>query len=466
MRLTPTEPKIPKDVGFTDENDIFEYHKFGERLINLVSNINEPLVIALDAPWGSGKSVFIKQWAGLIRERGGSVVYFDAFSNDFHDDAFLALASEIHFLAKDTLDEGDSSTATFLDKAKKVGRAFAPISLRLAAHIGTFGFLSSEYIKAGEESIEAIAKALGNETEKILENTISEKLQKTREEHALLEDFREALESVSKAITEKKKNTNQRLPLIFIVDELDRCRPPFALDVIERMKHLFSVPNVCFVLVTHLPQLETIVRGAYGTDLDSYTYLEKFYHLKVVIPELNNKNQKQRNKYLHHLWKNLNPKFESASVAELVFDEIRCLVNTYELSLRKIERALTNVVLAAATASENQLFVPPVVAGLCIMRQTHPDLYARARENNLTWHEVENFLKIDSNIDENNNLAISREWALGFWQYFVDPNAPQEIIDQYSGLHTRYNLFYNRLSLLQIFTDYIDNLPSPSTHDD
>lgn len=102
------------------------------------------------------------------------------------------------------------------------------------------------------DTIESVLNASGNEAEDALKKTISEKLQKTGEERALLENFRKALENVSRSITEKKSN-HQSPPLVFIVDELDRCRPPFALDVIERIKHLFSVPNVCFVLVLDLP---------------------------------------------------------------------------------------------------------------------------------------------------------------------------------------------------------------------
>ena len=70
MRLTPKEPEIPENGGFTDENDLFGYRDFGGRLANLVQNIDEPLVITLDGPWGSGKSVFVKQWAGLLRACG------------------------------------------------------------------------------------------------------------------------------------------------------------------------------------------------------------------------------------------------------------------------------------------------------------------------------------------------------------------------------------------------------------
>ena len=63
MRLTPCEPVIPENEGFTKENDIFGYRDFADKLANLVQNISEPLVITLDGPWGSGKSVFVKHCA-------------------------------------------------------------------------------------------------------------------------------------------------------------------------------------------------------------------------------------------------------------------------------------------------------------------------------------------------------------------------------------------------------------------
>ena len=474
MRLTPTEPKVPENIGFTEENDIFEYQEFGTRLADLVSNIAEPLVIVLDAPWGSGKSVFIKQWAELIRGRDGSVVYFDAFGNDIHDDAFLALASEIHLLAEKTLGDGNQSSQTFLDTAKKVGKTLAPIGLRLAARVGTAGVLNLEDFRAGGEAFKSAAKFIGDEAEEVLEKTISKKLQKAEKEHESFEKFREALENVSKAITEKKqenneenneekqKNDHQSLPLIFIVDELDRCRPPFALDVIERVKHLFSVQNVCFVLVMDLPQFETAVQGAYGGKFDARTYLEKFYHLKVMLPELNKLhyvNQQKQDRYLDYLWRNLNPEFKDARRDELVLEEFRFLVKAHELSLRQIERALTNVVVAAASAREAQWFVPPVIAGLCIMRQKYRELYKHARENNLTWNDVKDFLKIDSG---RSDTSLSGEkWVITWWRYFVDPDVPPEDVDNHLGMFMREDTFETRRSLQRTLTNYIDNLPNP-----
>ena len=450
MRLTLPEPSDLENVGFTTENDIFGYSKFGERLANLVSNINEPLVITLDAPWGSGKTVFIKQWAGLLKGRGGKVVYFDAFADDFHENAFLTLASQIHSLAKATLSKDEPSIKTFLSATKEVGKVIAPVALGIGLHTVTAGLVN-------REDVESVSKALRDETEK----AILEKLQNVDEERASLKMFREALENLSKAIAnEKKESDHQSPPLVFIVDELDRCRPPFALEVIERIKHLFSVKNVCFVLVMDFPQFETAIRGAYGTEFDAHTYLEKFYQLKIVLPEPDFEDQGRRDKYLSYLWNNLKPQFRGMQPLEIVFDEIKHLANAHALSLRQMEHVMRNIVLIAAYSNEKQLLNSPVTAGLCVMRQTHPKLYDMARENSLLWKDVEEFLKIDSEY---------RNDVLDGWRYLADPNASKEVVAQHSRYWQRYffrqDLSKDRYLLQRVFTNEIDSLLGSQSHE-
>jgi len=78
VQLVPPLLEISDLEGFTPDNDLFGLEPFGERLANLVCGLDRPLVIALDEPWGSGKTVFAKQWAGLLRQREVPVIYFDA----------------------------------------------------------------------------------------------------------------------------------------------------------------------------------------------------------------------------------------------------------------------------------------------------------------------------------------------------------------------------------------------------
>src|SRR5690606_14014056 len=63
-----------------------------------------------------------------------------------------------------------------------------------------------------------------------------------------ISDFKQSL---SKFI----ENSSGGKPLIFFVDELDRCRPNYAVSILEQIKHFFSVPNIVFVLSIDKGQL-------------------------------------------------------------------------------------------------------------------------------------------------------------------------------------------------------------------
>ena len=95
MELFPQAIEIGSEEGFTKEKDIFGRREFGERLARIVCELKTPSVFLLDAPWGSGKTTFIKMWRGELAKQGVRSIYFDAFANDYQQDAFLAIASQI-----------------------------------------------------------------------------------------------------------------------------------------------------------------------------------------------------------------------------------------------------------------------------------------------------------------------------------------------------------------------------------
>ena len=105
MKLFPEDPVfVVGEVGFgsRDANglpyDVLDRQPLGKKLTNLVDRIEQPLVIALDGGWGTGKSHFLKLWTGAhTLELGGAatVIYFDAFANDFLDDPLTSLVSSL-----------------------------------------------------------------------------------------------------------------------------------------------------------------------------------------------------------------------------------------------------------------------------------------------------------------------------------------------------------------------------------
>jgi hypothetical protein len=67
MRLTPKEPVFkPGKIGFP-EDDPLDRAASGKALSGLVERIEDPMVIALDGGWGTGKSWFLKRWVGQHR---------------------------------------------------------------------------------------------------------------------------------------------------------------------------------------------------------------------------------------------------------------------------------------------------------------------------------------------------------------------------------------------------------------
>ncbi|MFT7640583.1 MAG: putative KAP-like P-loop ATPase, partial [Pirellulaceae bacterium] len=66
-------------------------------------------------------------------------------------------------------------------------------------------------------------------------------------------------------------------PVIVLIDELDRCRPNYSVDLLERLKHYFAVEGIVFVLAVDKTQLCHAINGVYGEKFDSSTYLPRFF---------------------------------------------------------------------------------------------------------------------------------------------------------------------------------------------
>ena len=262
---------------FGDDFDLLDRKEHGEGLLNLVKNyskfqdeLQNDFVISLNGDWGEGKTVFVKMWQELLNESSIQNIYIDAFANDYVDDAFMVVASAItqHI---EKLGLVDKLGKNFKESTKKVALALLPLAVRIAS----MGILKDTDLESYSNTISQI----GAEATKHL---IQEKLESLANEQNLIEEFKNSL---SKLI-EYDQGDNNANPLVIIIDELDRCRPDFALQLLEKIKHIFSVKGVIFVLVMNKAQMECCIKSVYGHDIDAKTYLQKFIHLEVQIPKI------------------------------------------------------------------------------------------------------------------------------------------------------------------------------------
>ena len=398
MRLTPPPLEIGDRDGF-DGTDIFGYEEFGRNLASLVENLEGPSVIALDGGWGSGKTVFAKQWAGLLRKRGSAVVYFDAFAADAGDDPLFDIASQLFVAAPEGEERKELARA-----AEVFARRLLPAVAAVGVRVATGGLIGGEAISAGTAAAAEAKKAATDHGEEI-SGAFRRRIEGAQGRADALSDFRQKLGALAEILRSKAlANVGDATvaprsrPVVMIVDELDRCKPSYALHLLENIKHVFDVESVCFVLVTNLRQLTQVVASQYGvTEADAY--LEKFIHATFVLPE---KERFARNrKYIRHLFKERMEVEANSSFRE----PIELSVSHAGTSLRGIERVIPNVAWCLAAGifkvrdalgkwpSRNyaEILVPSVV---CAIRALNPEMYARMRIHRMSSDEVVDFLRI------------------------------------------------------------------------
>jgi len=250
-------PKIPKEEPFNyDELDREPVANF---LTDMLNTIDEPFVMSLTAPWGTGKTTFIEMWQQKLKNQDHASLYFNAWDNDFVDDPLVAFVGEIDERISDLT--GYDIPNRLKDLGTQLARRSIPVAIRLAS--------------AGLIDDKAVQAATGDELAAGAEDLFDAYLQ----EKGLVSDFRDELMDFADQITEEKGS-----PLFFFVDELDRCRPDFALELLERIKHLFDVPGIVFILVVDPDQLRHSVKSLYGRGMDAQGYLRRFVDLEYKLP--------------------------------------------------------------------------------------------------------------------------------------------------------------------------------------
>lgn len=375
----------------------------GKKLSELVEKISEPVVIAVDGPWGSGKSHFLKLWTGAHRlENGGSakVIYFDAFKHDYFDDPLVALVGQIF---EDFSEEKapDGKMKTFL---KYAGRLVKPAT-RIALAAGT-GFVS--------EAVGAVASATIQAVGKEGENALDPVWQNESNRRDAMEGFKQAL----KDLTIENGSEDKPQKIVIVVDELDRCRPDFALNMLETIKHFFAVENVIFVLGVNLAELKNSVKARYGAGINAGKYLQKFLHMRFELPPQIGEHTKKKSWLAY---------FEVMTTKLGISRNLTLSLKTYlsalpegaSISLRDIQRVLTVVALIPTSGdkaySDNMIWGwREVVAGMVVLKCFHPNLYQKARQGTLTFKEMVSTFSILDNMLPIFNERIYSVWDVVF----------------------------------------------------
>lgn len=423
MLLFRPEPEIDDNEGFSPSKDIFGRKTAGKSLTSLVVNTKQNLVISLDGPWGCGKTTFLKMWAGELRNKKIPVIYFDAFENDFRSDAFVALAAQIIVLAE--LKTPNKDKLNFLEKAKSVGKIVARSGLKIGVRMATQGL-------ADTASLEEIGKEIASESSAAFDKNIGELLTNFKKEENIITAFKESLHSLINSI-EGDSNF-----LVFIIDELDRARPDFSLEILERIKHFFSLANIKFVLGMNTSQMESNIKGVYGHETDAKTYLQKFVHVRFNLDDNVDEYTNTRSAYVEFLGSEMNfPKLKDNS-GDYMLKMLGEICISKQITLRSIERIMSELAIAIASTPDNQYCPPEIMAGIAVIKVNNSKLFTKLLNRSASIDEVEIELGISEISDKLQYLGYVQEG----WNSLLGEIAPEE--ERKSSSRTRNYGFRDR----------------------
>lgn len=354
--------------------DLFDRKKFGVALANIVKNSAEPLVISLDGNWGEGKSTFVKAWQKILNKEDIPNIYIDAFASDYVDDAFMVVAGAITEYV--SLNAPPKKSREFIEKAKNVGAQV----LSLSAKIGIRAISAGVIKEADLGELSKIGEDISDDISDSAEKYIKERLINHKKEKQSIEHFRTFLSTIPNSL-----KTPSKTPLTIIIDELDRCRPSFAVEMLEKIKHLFSVNNVNFLLVINKNQLQESIKSTYGSNINAHTYLQKFITIEATLPK-----RKGRGGDIEKYCKQLVTMHEIKG-GEWE-EDIAALGTQLNCSLRELERVYSNLALLLISGHPNTEANGAIISTVCVLKVMRPSTFSRLSDGDVSMSDIESAL--------------------------------------------------------------------------
>lgn len=241
-------------MTFTD-NDKLGRKDSIKTLIEFMNTFkDQPLTIGLNGDWGTGKTFFLEMMKEELK--GKYIIKIDIFEMDYLDDPLLPIIGELLKKLKDSSlvhSKGKELIKSISKGSLKIGGALIGLALKVSTGIDA----SKVMELAGE----------------FAENQLEEYKGKSKS----INEFKSALEA----------EASEQEPIIFMIDELDRCQPIFALKVMEIIKHIFDVKNVYFILSFNKDMMKKAIQKVYG-NVDAENYLHKFVPYEFTLPMYEN----------------------------------------------------------------------------------------------------------------------------------------------------------------------------------
>jgi hypothetical protein len=357
----PVEPHVAAKLSLrTVPLTTFGEDKLGRKpcadmITELIEGTDGSLVIGLNGAWGTGKTTFLKMWQNDLPPETYQTIYYNAWEDDYCKDPLIAIIGQLWEKLKGT------DCKEIIESIKKCA---GPLLKKYT--LGHLGLDCEDVMSSAENMVDVYV----NEKKDI----------------ATLK---------GKIVELTDKLAGQGRHLIFFIDELDRCRPTFAIELLERVKHLFDIDGIYFVLGIDREQLGHSIKSVYGQGMDVDGYLKRFIDIEFSLPQANN------SIFLKHVFEQYginrisderaekSQRLDDRTALEKMFVG---LSKCFNMSLRDIEHYCRLLSVLYTNTSEKQLVFPFFTAIMLFLRLYNKNLYQQYMEGNATGSDIVKFI--------------------------------------------------------------------------
>ncbi|MEO0400395.1 MAG: P-loop NTPase fold protein [Pseudomonadota bacterium] len=433
------------------DDDLLGRRKFADGLEQLILRSKKPLSILIDGRWGEGKTFFARRWQEKLNPEYPAI-YLDAFETDYASDPFQALCGAIlNFVMKEETAE-QTRSKQFLSGAAGKAVAIAALAPKLLTRAGVHAIFGNSDNDALEDLQEALADGAGE----AVELALRKKIDYFAEQEEQVKQFKKLLSGLPADLAKG----GEAKPIIFLIDELDRCRPDYALALIERIKHFFETENLHFVLFCNADQLKASVEHTYGSTTDAEIYYEKFFDFKFCLPSPETRGALQRPAaiYIQQYFSEKFSKLRKDRLATNVHEDLVFLAECLNPNIRLAGKIVDQIIVSLPKNNLYKGIGDHLAVGLSFIKWMDTDLYRKILNETFDDNAlVDFFLRGESGHYEPDSSAQKKaEYILRSFRLLLG-------IDVSANERESRNLFLHssgRRDLSNFARDYFEVLPS------
>lgn len=270
--LYPTEDNLLDTMS----RDVIDRNKYLAYFYNILRRQESFSTIAIDGRWGCGKTFFVRQMKMIINAKNKY--------SDMEEDLRIRVLDIINSKNKDELEDDEVVDDTYEmavyydawsndNDMDPILSIIYEITKQLAVD---YSLSDPSILEIAGAIIEAIS---GHNVKGIIETL------KSKEAINKLKKQKDIEDRIGEFFTNILYERGNRL--IVFIDELDRCKPTFAVKLLEQIKHYMLDERITFVFSVNLEQLQHTIKHYYGAEFDACRYLDRFFDIRIAMPHAN-----------------------------------------------------------------------------------------------------------------------------------------------------------------------------------